>query len=99
MSENFREKRKNPFEPIVSPIIEEIALHAAEMQEFKDCVTNTSNRMELIRLIREKLPKHFPEISSIPPPRPGEHQKEIAGLPSNDFLIAKAVIDLLQEKK
>jgi len=91
-------KKKNPFEPIVSSgEIEEIALCAAELPAFQEAVRNAPNRMEAIRAVRELLKEQFPEIEAIPAPQQSPSQVPIGGLPGNEFLIAKAVIELLSE--
>lgn len=89
--------KKNSFEAVVSKEVEEIALRAAEMPEFREIVKKASSGIEALRNIREELKKHFPEISEIPEPTPGEAQRPIGGLASNESLIARAVSGLLKE--
>lgn len=83
--------------------IEDIALEAAEMPEFIDVVKNASGRAGALKEVRILLPKHFPEISELPEPKapntpmasPGMRGRLLEGSPSNDFMIAKNIVDLL----
>ena len=93
------EDNKNPFESTVSGRVEGIAFKAAEMPEFQKIVETSPNRLEMIKAIREELKNHFPEIAEIPEPIAGEAQRPIGGLPSNEFMIAKAIAELLYDKK
>jgi hypothetical protein len=83
-------------EYVYSKEVEEIALRAAEMKEFKDAVGQAKNKIEAIKAVREILLQHFPEIERIPEPK-----IESQGLmppTSNEFKIAKHIVDLLYEK-
>mgnify|MGYP001598681211 FL=1 len=86
-------KQKNPEQ------IEEIALRAAEKQEFQEIVRDAPNKLEAIRSVREALPLHFPEIKELPEPQRGPQQRPIGLLVSNEFLIAKTIVELLFSKK
>ena len=88
--------------------IEEIALRASEMTEFQDVVKKAKSKLEAITAVREILVDYFPEISKIPEPQKNnqemaESQSKIRmeGIlppPSNEFMIAKNIVDLLFEK-
>ncbi|MCH7758908.1 hypothetical protein IID20_00935 [Patescibacteria group bacterium] len=99
-------------EKIYSDEIEEIAFQAAEIPEFKKIIKKSKSRIEAIKELRLILPEHFPEISNLPKPeRPQEiipkeahiriRLKDPFGLgpASNEFMIAKYIIDLLWQEK
>ena len=96
--EQFKEpEAKSPFDTVVSSEVEEVALRAAELPDFQETVRNAPNRIEAIRAVRELLREQFPEIEAIPAPRQGPSQAPVGGLPGNEFLVAKAVVELLSE--
>lgn len=85
--------------------VEEIALQASEMPEFQEAVSNAKGKIEAIKDIRVLLSTRFPEISELPEPNWQPKQKysgRIDGTippPSNDFKIARHVVDLLWDNK
>ena len=97
MSESFQSKEKDPFRPVYSEKVEEIAFRAAEMREFQELIKTAPNKMEALRSIRQELAKHFSEIKDLPDPKPGPRQKSILGIASNDLVIAKMVMQLLEK--
>lgn len=96
-----QEAEKKPWvrpksEYVYSEEVEEIALRAAEMEEFQDVVKQSKSRFEALRDVRGLLRQHFPEIDQIPEPK-----VEKTGLmppAGNEFEIAKYIVDLLFEK-
>lgn len=101
--EEFRSasgKKRDPFEAVVSPLVDNTALQAADMPLFQHIVRDAPHYMEAIRRVREALEEHFgKEIAEIPSPQEGPAQRVIGGLPANAFLIAKAVVELLREPR
>ena len=79
--------------------LDNVALRAAELPVFREIVENAPNQLEAIKRIREKLELHFTqEITQIPEPKSRQAQRPIAGLPSNNFLVAKKIFELLKQK-
>jgi len=70
---------------------ETIVLLAAEMPEFKEIVKKSPVKGIALREIREILPEKFPEIKELP-------RNERIVEAANDFLIAKAIVNILWEK-
>jgi hypothetical protein len=87
--------KEGPFQPKYAEELDDIALRAAQVPEFAELVKNSKNRIETIRAIREKLRAFFPEISELPEPKQGEAQMPIGGLASNEFMIARKILELL----
>lgn len=84
----------------------EIALQASEMPEFQEAVKNTKDKLEAIRNVRILLGEHFSEISNLPKPEPPKEienairlRNPLGGIASNEFIIAKHIIDLLWNRK
>lgn len=73
--------------------VKEIAFRAAEMVEFKNIVNQSKSKLEALKAVRELLPGHFPEINEIPEPK--IESKGLLGPASNEFMIAKHIVDLL----
>ena len=100
--ENFEPKpeQKFLFRPRVEIVyfkqIEEIALRAAEMKEFQDVVKQAKSKLDAVRVVRELLPQHFPEIDELP--KPEVKSAGILSPASNEFMVAKNIVDLLYEK-
>ena len=100
--ENFEQKPEKNLrirpkaEYIYSEQVEEIALHASEIKEFQDAVSQAKSRLKAITAVRELLRQRFPEINKIPEPK----VESMGLLPpaKNEFRIAKHIIDLLFEK-
>lgn len=92
--EKFEQKTEET--RINSEQIEDIALRACEMDEFQEAVKQSKNKIEAIKIVRELLSEKFPEIKEIPEP-----EKEVGFLPaaSNEFMIAKDIVDLLYKKQ
>ena len=89
---------------------DEIILRASEMQMFKDVVQRTSDNVEAIREVRGMLANEFSEMSKILQEEPvsgidnqvvlaRSKNSIVTPKPPTDFLIAKAIVDLLREKK
>ena len=88
--------------------VEEISFEAADMPEFQTEVENAKNIFDAIVKVRELLKKYFPEIKNLPDPQNFSEDSlamkgkrgHIFGNPaSNDFKIARNIVDLLFEKK
>lgn len=69
--------------------IDNLAIEACEINEIRDAISAAGNKLEAIQSVRELLPKFVPGISELPQP---EH----AGA-SNNFLVAKQIVELLFE--
>ena len=91
--QNFRLRPR--VEVVYPKQVEEIALRAAEIQEFQDAVRQAKSKLEAVRVVRELLPQHFPEISDLP--KPEVKSGGILPPASNEFMIAKNIVDLLYE--
>lgn len=89
--------------------VEEIALQASEMPEFQEAVKNAKGKLEAIKNVRILLREHFPEIEDLPKPEQRSEEipesktpirrKGILPPASNEFMIAKNIVDLLYENK
>jgi hypothetical protein len=74
--------------------LDEIALEAAEMEEFKNLVTAAKGELEAIANVRQLLNEKFPQIKDLP-----ERSKVMSSpVASNEFIIAKRVVELLRDK-
>ena len=73
--------------------LDEIALQAFEKEEFKDAVRVALDKLEAIVRVRQLLKIHFPEVEQLP------DRSEVKGkaVGSNEFIIAKRVVELLRE--
>ena len=94
--------------------IEKIVLKAIEMPQFQSAVQAAQNKVEAIKVVRGLLSQYFPEIASMPEGvkkelvenenAPTSETMTLRGNPfggrplTNDFLIAKNIVDLLWEK-
>lgn len=96
-------------ETIYSKKIEDVALRAVEIQEFQDAVKKATSRLKATMAVRALLQEYFPEISKMPKPRRPDKPINKQSAPirtnrigppaSNDYMIAKNVVDLLYEKQ
>lgn len=99
MSEQSKSpEQESPYRSRSSERCEEIAFRAVDMAQFQRLVQEAQSKLEAIRVVREELRKIFPEIEDLPEPQVGVSQRPIGGLASNEFRIAKMVVDLLREK-
>lgn len=89
--------------------VEEIALQAAEMPEFINIVEN-SKGLARMKGVRQLLQDKFPEIKELPKPKgrtgttmdrymSGTFPGTSMSPPSNEFMIAKNIVELLKEQK
>lgn len=76
--------------------VEELAFKASEMEEFQDIVNNAKGKGGAIRDIRVALPQELPEVADIPAPRSKDKDSPVSP-PSNDFIVARNIYDLLTE--
>ena len=87
--------------------IDDITLRASEMGVFQKAINGAQGRMEAIKKVRELIPNFFPEVKDLKPAQRtdvpnivGGRQRSLTGKPlSNDFLIARSLVDLLWEEK
>ncbi len=85
--------------------IENITLKACAISETQKVVEDSKDKIEAIRAVRELLLQHIPEISQLPEPESlkeetgGRFKNPLGGRISNDFRIAKYVVELLYNKK
>jgi len=99
----FEKKLANELAAAYCPEVTEIALEAAEIPEFQKAVKEAKNQVESIIELRELLKEHFPQIPSLPDPSPPKEdgirlKNPLGGMASNEFKIAKNIVDLLWDK-
>ncbi|GEM_PF-6673726 len=92
----------------ISEKADEIALRATEMPEFKNAMNGAPGKLEAIKRVRELLQQLFPEIRELPKPLKLKKSENIPGLRqgnplggelSNEFLIAREIVNLLYKKE
>src|SRR3989344_4434905 len=85
----------------------DIILPGPEMGVFQEAKKSAQGRMEAIKKVRELIPNFFPEVKDLKPAQRtdvpnivGGRQRSLTDRPlSNDFLIARSLVDLLWEEK
>ena len=94
-------ERKNT-EPIINQeAIDDLAMESAELesfqkivQKFKDGISPKTKVLgEVRKLLRETLGD---KLAQIPEPEKGSEQVPVFGLVSNEFLVAKAIVKVLE---
>jgi len=106
---NPNENKKK--EKFCSEDVELISLRATEIKDFIQAVEEAESKLNAIQKVRPLLKRYFPEISKIP--EPASYPKNslakgtedgliirgriFASPPSNEFTIAKNIVDLLWE--
>jgi hypothetical protein len=108
MHESYKFEKGFPKQEI-SRTRDEIVLRAIEMPAIQKAVSSNPDKLNAIRDVREMLPEYCPEIASLPQEALGSDADNRAEprlknppgttKPANDFLIAKAIVDSLREKK
>src|SRR3989338_7982420 len=87
--------------------IDEITLRAAEVEVFQEAINGSRGKLEAITKVRGLIPDFFPEVNGLKPAQRtdapnivGGRQRNLLDKPlSNDFLIARSLVNLLWEDK
>lgn len=96
------EKRNINTEPVIDrEAIDDLAIECAELESFQEIVQkikdDASSKMGVLKEIRKLLRDTFSDkLAQIPEPQKGSEQVPVLGLVSNEFLVARAIVKVLE---